>query len=397
MKYITVIGLGYVGLPAALSAGNSGYVVSGYDTNSKIIEQLRHGRSHLEGIHDREIHELISAKNFTPTTNFDTIKSTDVFVICVPTPLSIDRLPDLSHLLEATKLVASKLKKDNLVIIESTVAPGTVRNVVLPILLKNSGLKIEEFGLAYSPERIDPVNKKWNITNTPKLIASITSLALDSTEKFYQRFINELVRCSSVEVAETAKMLENTFRLVNISLVNEVSIFCNEFNLNIEEVIRVAATKPYGFMAFFPSLGAGGHCIPVDPIYLAQTAENLGIKLEMINLASKINSEMPNYYIEKAKKILNGLSGKKILIIGVAYKPNTSDVRETAVKTLITGLEAQGANVYWHDDLVRQWNGKKSIAISDNYDLAILATAHDYLDLSKLGKIRLIDTRKSTS
>lgn len=396
MKYITIIGLGYVGLPAALSAGHSGYVVSGYDTNSKIIDQLSYGRSHIEGILSGEVHDLISAKNFIPTTNFEEIKSTDVFVICVPTPLSIDRTPDLSHLLEATKLVANKLKKDNLVIIESTVAPGTVRNIVLPILLKNSGLKIEEFGLAYSPERIDPVNKKWNITNTPKLIASITSSALDSTEKFYQRFINELIRCSSVEVAETAKLLENTFRLVNISLINEISIFCNELNVNIEEVIKVAATKPYGFMAFFPSLGAGGHCIPVDPIYLARTAENLGVKLRMIDLASKINSEMPNYYIERAKKILNGLFGKKILIIGVAYKPNTSDVRETAVKNLIIGLEAQGANVYWHDDLVRQWNGKKSIAISDDYDLAILATAHDYLDLSKLGKTRLIDTRKAT-
>jgi UDP-N-acetyl-D-glucosamine dehydrogenase len=281
------------------------------------------------------------------------------------------------------------------VIVESTIEPGTCRNVLLPVLIKESGLKENEFELAYSPERIDPINKTWSISNTPKLVAGLTEAAAQRAEGFYGKFINSITRCSSLEIAETAKLLENTFRLVNISFINELAIFCQKISIDISEVITAASTKPYGFMPFYPSIGVGGHCIPVDPIYLANAAKTVGAPTRFIDLASQINQEMPGYFVGRAEEKVGGLNSKKVLVIGISYKPNVADVRESPVEVLMAGLKQKGAQVFWHDDLVKEWNGEKSIGLSSEYDLAILATPHDYLDLTKLGNVPILNTRGS--
>jgi UDP-N-acetyl-D-glucosamine dehydrogenase len=279
--------------------------------------------------------------------------------------------------------------------VESTIEPGTCRNILLPILLEESGLKLGDFELAYSPERIDPTSKKWCITNTPKLVAGLTEISTNRARDFYGKFIELITICSSLEIAETAKLLENSFRLVNISFINELAIFCQKIGIDISEVISAAATKPYGFMPFYPSIGVGGHCIPVDPIYLANAAKAVGAPSRFIELADQINQEMPGYFVGRAEEKLGGLKAKKVLVVGVSYKPNVADVRESPVKALITGLKQKGAQVFWHDDLVKEWNGEKSVTLSSDFDLAIIATPHDYIDLTKLGNVPILNTRGS--
>jgi UDP-N-acetyl-D-glucosamine dehydrogenase len=298
-------------------------------------------------------------------------------------------------LINATKNVGSNLKANTLVIVESTIEPGTCRNVILPILLKESELKLGDFDLAFSPERIDPTNKKWGISNTPKLVAGFTDDAAKRAGEFYGKFIEFITTCSSLEIAETAKLLENSFRLVNISFINELAIFCQKIGIDVSEVISAAATKPYGFMPFYPSVGVGGHCIPVDPIYLANAAKAVGAPSRLIELADQVNQEMPGYFVGRAEEKLGSLKAKKVLVVGVSYKPNVADVRESPVKALITGLDQKGAHVFWHDDLVKDWNGEESVALSSDFDLAILATPHDYLDLTKLGDVPILNTRGS--
>jgi UDP-N-acetyl-D-glucosamine dehydrogenase len=249
--------------------------------------------------------------------------------------------------------------------------------------------------VAYSPERIDPANKKWKINNTPKLVAGLTEEASRKAKEFYSKFINQVDICDSLEVAETAKLLENSFRLVNISFINELAIFCQKIGIDINDVVKAAATKPYGFMPFYPSVGVGGHCIPVDPLYLASAAKEVGAPTRFIDLADQVNLEMPNYFVGRADEILGGLKDKKVLVVGVAYKPNVSDVRETPVASLIAGLEKSGASVSWHDDLVKIWNNQRSVPITDQFDLAIIATPHDYIQLDKLGKTPVLNTRGS--
>jgi UDP-N-acetyl-D-glucosamine dehydrogenase len=258
-----------------------------------------------------------------------------------------------------------------------------------------SNLKSEEFLLAFSPERIDPMNTNWNVKNTPKLVAGLTPEAATKAKEFYSKFIDQVDVCDSLEVAETAKLLENSFRLVNISFINEVAMFCQKIGIDINDVIKAASTKPYGFMPFYPSVGVGGHCIPVDPLYLVEAANKVSAPTRFIQLADEINLGMPTYFVDRASKILDGLQDKKILVIGVSYKPNVADVRETPVQALIAGLREQGAKVSWHDNLVQSWNGEASVDLSDSYDLAILATPHSYLDLKKLGKLQILNTRSS--
>jgi UDP-N-acetyl-D-glucosamine dehydrogenase len=278
---------------------------------------------------------------------------------------------------------------------ESTVEPGTTREFLLPILEKGSGLNNNQFLLAFSPERIDPLNEVWNLKNTPKVVAGLTEAAKLAAIDFYSKFISKLIPVDSLEVAETSKLLENTFRLVNISFINELSIFCNELGIDINEVIEAASTKPYGFMPFYPSIGVGGHCIPVDPIYLATKAKAIGSPTEFIDLASRVNHEMPEYFVGRAEEILGDLNDKRVLVVGVSYKPNVADVRETPVKDLIKRLVEKGAKVSWHDDLVKKWEGSESVPLSSDYDLAILATPHDGVDLSVLGKTPILNTRSS--
>jgi UDP-N-acetyl-D-glucosamine dehydrogenase len=319
----------------------------------------------------------------------------NVICICVPTPLTQDHNPDLSFLKNAIKSISPQIKKGALVIIESTIKPGTTRNIVLPILEKESGLSSSEFYLAFSPERVDPMNKKFTIKNTPKLVAGLTPKAAEKAKEFYSKFIDQVDVCESLEVAETAKLLENSFRLVNISFINELAIFCQKIGIDVNDVIKAASTKPYGFMPFYPSVGIGGHCIPVDPLYLAEAAREAGAPVRFIELADEINLGMPTYFVGRASEMLGGLKDKNVLVIGVSYKPNVADIRETPVEALISGLKKSAAVVSWHDDLVKNWNGESSTALGTGFDLAILATPHDYLDLSLLGNTPLLNTRGS--
>ena len=393
---ISVIGQGYVGLPLALAICNAGYSTIGIDSSVFRISELQSSKSGIEDISDNEIATALASGKYKPTTDYSEIRNSNVILICLPTPLTKNNLPDLSAVESSAKELSNYLQKDSLVILESTVEPGTTRDFFVPILEKSSGLSRDNFNVAFSPERIDPLNKNWNIKNTPKIVAGLTEKAKILAVDFYSKFIDTVVSVDSIEVAETAKLLENSFRLVNISFINEISIFCEKLGLEINDVIKAASTKPYGFMPFYPSIGAGGHCIPVDPIYLSNSANRLGVKSRFIDLASQVNNEMPEHVVRRAEEKLFGLKGKNILVVGVSYKSNVADVRETPVARLIEGLINKGANVSWHDDLVKEWNSEKSVTLSSDFDLAIIATPHDYLDLTKLGNVPILNTRGST-
>jgi UDP-N-acetyl-D-glucosamine dehydrogenase len=393
---VGIIGQGYVGLPLALAAAKAGYSVLGYDNNVEKINLINQAVSPIGDIANVELQAVIKSGRYRAISQIKELDSLDVILICVPTPLTDGHKPNLSNLESALKSIAEFLSEGTLVIIESTIAPGSTRNFVLPLLEKHSKVGKSKLLLAYSPERIDPANKKWQVSNTPKLVAGLTDEAAQKAKAFYSKFINQVDICDSLEVAETAKLLENSFRLVNISFINELAIFCQKIGIDINDVVKAAATKPYGFMPFYPSVGVGGHCIPVDPLYLASAAKEAGAPTRFIELADQINSEMPTYFVGRADEILGGLKGKKVLVIGVAYKPNVADVRETPVTALITGLEKAGASVSWHDDLVKTWNSQTSVPITDQYDLAIIATPHDYIQLSKLGNTPVLNTRGST-
>ena len=390
---VSVIGQGYVGLPLAIAACEVGFYVNGIDNDLNKVELLNSGFSVVEDISNMQIEAALKSGNYQASTNVELISQSNIILICVPTPLSASHKPDLSFLTSATISVGKKLMPGTLVIIESTIETGTTREILLPILKRESGLGEHEFDLAFSPERIDPKSEKWVVKNTPKLVSGLTTGALQRAVEFYSKFIDTLVECDSLEIAETAKLLENTFRFINISFINEMAIICQKLEIDINKVINAAATKPYGFMPFFPSIGVGGHCIPVDPLYLANKARDVGAPTRFIDLADQVNREMPEYFVGRAEKMLGGLKGRKVLVVGVSYKPNVADVRETPVLALIIGLDKKGANVSWHDDLVKEWNGVKSAPLSDNYDLAIVATSHDYLDLNLLGKTPILKTK----
>jgi UDP-N-acetyl-D-glucosamine dehydrogenase len=392
---VVVIGQGYVGLPLAMAAAKSGFEVTGIDIDSDKIAGINNKKSPVEDVSDSEISAALNSGNYKGSSDPYIPPSTEIICICVPTPLGKNHQPDLEILKAAAKNVGESLKAGTLVIIESTIQPGTTRDVVVPILERESGLTRDKFLVAYSPERIDPMNKKFTIKNTPKLVAGLTPEAANKASEFYSKFIDQLDICDSLEVAETAKLLENSFRLVNISFINELAMFCQKIGIDVNDVIKAASTKPYGFMPFYPSVGVGGHCIPVDPLYLAEAAREAGAPVRFIELADEINLGMPTYFVGRASEMLGGLKDKKVLVIGVSYKPNVADIRETPVEALINGLKKSGAVVSWHDDLVKSWNGESSVALGSGFDLAILATPHDYLDLSLLGSTPLLNTRGS--
>jgi len=392
---VSVIGLGYVGLPLAIAAANSGYYVTGIDLDEMKVKEITNGKSYIEDIDDNELLSLIKNGKIKAQSSYVDIEKMDIIVICVPTPLTENHLPDISYLEAAATAIKGKLKEQSLIILESTVAPGTTRNFLAQLLEYDFGQPDKNFKLAYSPERIDPMNKSWTIKNTPKLVAGINEESKNRAVKFYTAFIDDIVECDSIEVAETSKLLENSFRFINISFINEISIFCQKLGVNVNAVVNAAATKPYGFMPFYPSVGVGGHCIPVDPIYLSNAAKTVGTPSRMIELADQINKEIPGYFVGRAEEKLGGLKDKRVLVVGVSYKPNVSDVRETPVGYLIDGLKQKGAQVSWHDDLVKEWNGEKSVRLSNDFDLAIIATPHDYLDLTKLGNVPILNTRGS--
>ena len=391
---IAVVGLGYVGLPLAIAAAESGFLVNGIDINSVKVDFIKSGKSPVEDISDFQIQRVIGTKLLV-SQDFSQISDSNIVIICVPTPLDSERKPNLSFVKEAATSLARHLTKSTLVILESTVQPGTTRSLLAPLISQHSKLKPGDFEVAYSPERIDPANKTWNLQNTPKIVAGLSAKGTILAKDFYSRFVDHVIVCESPEVAELAKLLENSFRYVNISFINEFSLFCRKMGVDIEQVIRLASSKPYGFMPFYPGVGVGGHCIPIDPVYLSEKAIELGTRIRFIELADEINLSMPFSFINIASEKVGGLAGKSVIVVGVSYKPNVSDVRETPVEALVEGLKKHGASVFWHDDLVKEWKGEKSTPLSENYDLAIIATPHDYLDLTKLGNIPIINTRGS--
>ena len=389
---VVIFGQGYVGLPLAIAIAKSNFKVLGIDADARRIEQIENGISPIEDLDKNQMSNALESGFFTVSVEDYFPISTNVICICVPTPLTKLGKPDLSALESATISVGKNLRPGMLVIVESTIQPGTTRNFVLPILEKYSGLNSDDFFLAFSPERIDPLNKIWGLKNTPKLVAGLTSEAANLANLFYSNFIDDVRVYPSLEIVEAAKLLENTFRLVNISLINELAIFCQQSGIPINEVVSAASTKPYGFMAFNPGLGAGGHCIPVDPIYLAEAAKSVGAPTEIIEYAKKRNESMPDYFVERALKILGTLEGKNLLVVGIAYKRNVSDVRESPALKMIEKLRNKGAKVMWHDDLVKTFEDQKSVSINSEFDLAILATVHDYIDISLLGATKILDT-----
>jgi len=375
---IAIIGQGYVGLTISAFAGEF-FEVVGFDNNQKIVDQLNSGVSHIEGVESSVLQQWIKAGRFKATTSGSDIADVDLVVIAVPTPLSKDRQPDLTYIDAACRTIGENVKKPILVINESTSFPGTLRNYIKPAIEKYSASVIEHL-YAISPERVDPGRGDYNQKNTPRLYAGLTAEASEQTREFYSRFCDELVEVSSPEVAEAAKLFENTFRQVNIALVNEFAQIAHSLGISVYETLDAANTKPYGFMKFTPSAGVGGHCIPVDPTYLAAVAEEHGAPATFIRRANDVNLEMSKYVVERVEADNGGsLQGKSVLVVGVAYKPNVADVRETAAELVIEHLRNRGAVVSWHDDVVVSWHGESSAPLS-GADIAIVVTKHDLVD-----------------
>jgi UDP-N-acetyl-D-glucosamine dehydrogenase len=378
LKKVSIIGQGYVGLTITAFATES-YKVVGFDSNEHIVKQLNSGKSHIEGVSSDLIARAISAGRYQATNKGIDIDGSDVIVIAVPTPLSIDRKPDLKYIEAACRTISDNVTRQTLIINESTSFPGTIRDFIKPLIEKLSDKKIDHL-YAISPERVDPGRTDWNQKNTARLFAGLTKEATIKTREFYSSFCDNLVEVSSPEIAEAAKLFENTFRQVNIALVNEFAQIAHALGISVHETLEAANTKPYGFMKFNPSAGVGGHCIPVDPSYLAHVAAGKGVPATFIKRANEVNLEMPKYIVNRVAADNGGdLKGKRVQVIGVAYKPNVADVRETPAELVIDELKAQGALVNWHDPVVKSWHGVDSSPLGGS-DIAIVVTLHDSID-----------------
>ena len=366
---IVIIGQGYVGSALAFAAAKAGHNVIGFDTNTKVIGDLKEKESNL--------------KNYFPTNTEADLKDQDAYIIAVPTPLDENNLPDLSYLIQASIFIAKSATKGALVINESTSYPGTLREIVITEIEK---VNKSEFLYASAPERIDPANSKWNIKNTPRILAGINEQSTTAALEFYKSICADVTTVSSPEVAESAKLFENTFRQVNIALVNELAQITEKLGVSANEVIKAAATKPFGFMKFNPSLGVGGHCIPIDPIYLAQKAESVGASAQFIRQANLVNQQMPMYVLKRLEGLLGGdISSKKICIVGISYKPDVTDMRQSPAVVLWKELEKKGALVSFHDEIVKEFDGKTSTALAPNiFDLTVVAVAHSNLEVDKV-------------
>ena len=371
---VSIIGQGYVGLTISVFAAEHHSVV-GFDKNQGVVDALNFGKSHIEGVESAVLARHIANGRYQATTDASEISGSDVVVIAVPTPLTKDRKPDLAFVEAACKTIGENLETPALIINESTSFPGTVRNLIKPLVEKYSGGLVDHL-YAVSPERVDPGRTDWNQKNTPRLYAGLTPKATEGARNFYATFCDNLVEVTSPEVAESAKLFENTFRQVNIALVNEFAQIANALGISVYETLDAAATKPYGFMKFMPSAGVGGHCIPVDPSYLADTAARVGVPATFIERANEVNLEMAKYVVGRVAADNGGsLKGKSVQVVGVAYKPNVADVRETPAELVIEELKAAGASVTWSDDLVTSWMGEKSTALG-GADIALVVTLH---------------------
>ncbi len=379
---VAIIGQGYVGLTVANFAAHF-YSVCGFDSNENVVSQLNQGKSHIEGVESTLLEKHIKNGAYMATSKGSDISKCEIVIIAVPTPLTKERKPDLSFIESACKTIGENISKPVLVINESTSFPGTLRNFIKPTIEKYSLAQIEH-QFAISPERVDPGRTDFNQRNTPRLYSGLTPEATTKTREFYSKFCDNLVEVSSPEVAEAAKLFENTFRQVNIALVNEFAQIAHSLGISVYETLDAANTKPYGFMKFSPSAGVGGHCIPVDPTYLAAVAEEHGAPATFIRRANEVNLEMSEYIVRRVTADNGGnLQGKNVLVVGVAYKPNVADVRETAAELVIQHLRSQGAVVSWHDDVVRNWKGEDSAPLN-GADIAVVVTKHDSLDEKKI-------------
>jgi UDP-N-acetyl-D-glucosamine dehydrogenase len=368
---VAIIGQGYVGLTIAVGAAGAGHTVIGFDVNQDLVDQLNSGKSHIEGISDSQIAGFISSGTFAASADSSVLDGSDVIVIAVPTPLDGDRNPDLSFVHAAADLINQQVKTSALIINESTSYPGTLRK---EIAARITGV---EHLFASSPERVDPGNTQWGTKNTPRLIGGLTPAAVAKAREFYASFCDSIIEVSSPEVAEAAKIFENTFRQVNIALVNEFAQISDALGISSREVIEAAATKPYGFMPFNPGPGVGGHCIPVDPSYLAHVANEVGVPATFIKRANEVNLAMPAYVVKRVVAGAGGsISGKSVVVVGISYKANVADTRETPAAAVVDLLRAQGADVVWHDDLVGSWRGESSTALGA-FDIAVVVTKHD--------------------
>jgi UDP-N-acetyl-D-glucosamine dehydrogenase len=381
---ISIIGQGYVGLTISVFAADH-HTVVGFDKNQGVVDALNAGKSHIEGVDSADLAKHIASGSFKATTNAVEIAGSDVVVIAVPTPLTKDRKPDLSFVEAACKTIGENLKSPALIINESTSFPGTVRNLIKPEIEKYSSGAVAHM-YAVSPERVDPGRTDWDQKNTPRLYAGLTPETSKAVRDFYSTFCDNLVEVSSPEVAEAAKLFENTFRQVNIALVNEFAQIAHALGISVYETLDAAATKPYGFMKFMPSAGVGGHCIPVDPSYLADTAARVGVPATFIERANEVNLEMAAYVVDRVTADNGGsLKGKSVQVVGVSYKPNVADVRETPAELVIEELKKAGATVTWNDDLVASWMGESSTPLGGS-DIAVVVTLHSVTDAAAVLK-----------
>lgn len=353
---LAIMGLGHVGLPLALEFCQAGFKVFGLDKDEERIEKLRKGFSYITDITDNEIVEVIKKNNFFPTTSFKILSSVDIICICVPTPLNKNREPDLTYIHQAVEKIYKYLRKPQLIILESTTYPGTTEEIILP-KLEEKGLKAgKDFYLAFSPERVDPGNRLFRIKNTPRVIGGVTKKCTEVAKTLYSQIVDKVIIVSSPRTAEMTKLLENIFRSVNIALANELTLLCDKMNINIWEVIEAASTKPFGFMTFYPGPGLGGHCLPIDPFYLAWKAKEFDFRTKFIELSGEINTYMPYFVLYKIRRALNSqrksVKDSKILILGVTYKKDVADCRESPAEKIIALLRQNEAKIYYNDPYI---------------------------------------------
>jgi len=401
---VAIVGAGYVGMPLAQVFADAGRTVVLVDVDQHVVEGINRGESHIKDVRSGELEKLVDAGRVGATTDYDALKDADAILIALPTPLSSQREPDLSIVRSAAQEIAPRLRAGQLVVLESTTYPGTTRECLQPIL-ESSGLKAgEDFHLAFSPERVDPGRTDWTTRNTPKLVGGLTPACTERAAELYRSAVETVVPLSSPEAAELTKLLENIFRAVNIALVNELAQLCERMDIDVWEIVEAAETKPFGFMSFKPGPGLGGHCIPIDPFYLTWKAREYDFYTEFIELAGKVNANMPYFCRSLVSQALNhgsqkSLKGSRVLVLGVSYKSDIDDVRESPAEKIIQLLQKAGAAVSYHDPHVAQFDGMRSVDyVPEDYDCVVIVTAHsaiDYEDLVERAQI-VVDFRNAT-
>ena len=408
--HVAVIGLGYVGLPLAVEFAKAGFRVMGIDVDVSRVQRLKRGESYVKDVPSADLKTLIETGRLSAMTEFHYLAEADACCICVPTPLNKTKDPDVSFIVEAARAVKADLRQGQLIVLESTTYPGTTRELVLP-MLQESGLTVgEDFHLAFSPERIDPGNPQYQLKNTPRVVGGITPACRDAAVALYSTIVERVVTVSSAEAAEMTKLLENTFRIVNIGLVNEIALMCDRLGINVWEVVEAASSKPYGYIPFYPGPGLGGHCIPVDPHYLSWKLRALNYRARFIDLASEINAGMPRYIVQKVTDGLNwaqkSVNGSRVLVLGVAYKRDIDDVRESPALDIMKLLLDKGAHVSWHDPHVKELKSLDGVTREPaldpdtlaKADCVVIATDHSFYDWTRIVKESrlIVDSRNAT-